>query len=1624
MPGATLGAGALIRGPRDTDVQSMTRPTASVVVLAWNAWERTRACLDSVLPTLAPRDEVVVVDNASSDATPDGLEAFGRHPQVRLLRNEVNLGFAGGADQGASVASGEVLVFLNSDTLVTPGWLEVLLEPLADPRVGATGPRSNFVSGPQLLAGADYHPGDLGSQARLAAALAATPGPAVEEVERLVGFCLAVRARSFRDVGGFDIGFEGGGYEDDDLCRRLREDGWLLLVCHRAFVHHWGHASFEANAVDWAAAELANRDRFLSKHRLSPPVAAGPAGPGSAGVGGPEGPLVSLCMIVRDEADLLETCVESARGFVDQVVVYDTGSADDTVEVAARLGAQVLRGYWDDDFSRARNAALEACTGRWVLWLDADEVLSGDLATFRDRLAGEWDEVEGYVVRIENLHGSGLGARSVHSACRVFRRDVGHWMGRLHEQVLRRDRPEFPTMAKLADVHVVHRGYLDEIYRSRHKAERNLRLAEAEVAADAHDRPYALMNLGRSRMAAGRYEEALEALAEAAATTDNPTVRRTALRVEVDVLLALERPDEALRAAEELREITETAALADIAEGRCRIALGEVEEGLRLLASVTEAGADEDGFDYGPHTVAALRGGSLARLGRPGEAADLVLDVVRRFGVLDLHAGELAGWLLGAGRDPAEIAAAVPVSSLGGICGQCLQLPLPVADAILDALARRFTDALEPLAAAARVAPRLPVARALAWSGRLRRAGLAEHCPLLSIADDPAVEAIVGLRAASAAFGSFGDHRAVAPARRRLESLGGDPAALGEVARLAPRLAEVLVGRDAGAERVALNVGCGDDRRDGWINVDLRSDVSDVVADAGRLPFPDGAARELMALDLLEHFSTWDVPRILAEWSRVLAPYGRLVVRVPNLAALSRWLLEGVAPEEVIRNLYGAHRFGPSGEWDAHHSGWTPELLAGTLGRAGFRVVTNDGGLNMVAVAERLPTAVTGPAGDGRGARPAASIVIPALDQVAVTRRCLESLAGVEAGADFEVVVVDNGSTDATPELLETLGGDVTVVRNATNLGFARACNQGARLAHAPVVVLLNNDTEVRAGWLGALLGVLGCRPEVAAVGARLVYPDGRLQHRGIALRRDEQAGLLDGVLMADGPGAEPADVAAVSGACLAVRAEALAAVGGLDEGYWNGNEDVDLCLALRAVGWVVAYEPSAVVVHHESASGPERWSRLSANRIRLTDRWDHRLGRGNPVLPRPVAGSGEGVPEASGPPSREAAVPRAPGSPRRAPLRGGLNVVGFLDASLGLGQVARSMVGAALAAGVEVSTWSSRGHWSLEAASSAPRGEPFEWDTSLVIVNPDSYLNVVEEAGLDAFRDRYLIGMWFWELEEPSPEMASAATTVHEIWVASEFVAAAVRRVTERPVRVVPVPVPTADAGGATRADIAMPPGFVIAHTFDFNSQVQRKNPQGVVEAFTRAFRSGEGPRLYLKSMNGGRLFPRQLAELSAMVADRPDVVLVDEVFDAVRAAAIAGLADVYVSLHRSEGLGLAIAEAMAAGTPVVATGYSGNLELMHDANSYLVPYRLGKVPPGTPPYPAGATWAEPDVDEAARILRRIWEDPADAHRRAELARAEILATRSPEAAGAAIRARLEEITRLRYGAPVAAGG
>jgi glycosyltransferase involved in cell wall biosynthesis len=288
---------------------------------------------------------------------------------------------------------------------------------------------------------------------------------------------------------------------------------------------------------------------------------------------------------------------------------------------------------------------------------------------------------------------------------------------------------------------------------------------------------------------------------------------------------------------------------------------------------------------------------------------------------------------------------------------------------------------------------------------------------------------------------------------------------------------------------------------------------------------------------------------------------------------------------------------------------------------------------------------------------------------------------------------------------------------------------------------------------------------------------------------------------------------------------------------------------------------------------------------------------------------------------------------------------------------------------------------------------------------------------GREFFAGRYTIGQWAWELEEFPDRYLPSLDLVDEVWALSKFNRDAIAALTDKPVHVVPLTVtePT-NVQAPSRASLGLPDRFTFLFCFDMFSVMERKNPLGLIDAFSRAFDDGEGPVLVIKALNGDkRLNDREHLRWEAQ--KRSDVILIDRYLHHDEQVGLMSLADAYVSLHRSEGFGLTMAEAMALGKPVIATAYSGNLDFMTEDNSFLVPWEFGEVPVGCYPYPAGWRWADPDLDAAADILREVASDPAASMAVGARGRTSIFATHRLEV-GAATVSRLLGDIRVRRAA------
>lgn len=242
------------------------------------------------------------------------------------------------------------------------------------------------------------------------------------------------------------------------------------------------------------------------------------------------------------------------------------------------------------------------------------------------------------------------------------------------------------------------------------------------------------------------------------------------------------------------------------------------------------------------------------------------------------------------------------------------------------------------------------------------------------------------------------------------------------------------------------------------------------------------------------------------------------------------------------------------------------------------------------------------------------SIIIPVFNNYAYTKNCVLSLERHNNFQKNEIIIIDNNSTDQTKFFLSNLpSNNLKIITNITNLGFAKACNQGAEIADGEHLIFLNNDTEVTRGWIEELTRCLLADHRIGVVGCKLLYPDNTIQHAGVAFSSVKVHHLYRNFHPEHPANNKVREFQAVTAACMLVPRKLFLSLGGFDESFINGFEDLDFCFRARSKGFKVMYTPESVVIHHESKT-PGRHDHHAHNARLFASRWlpsvDHDLDK------------------------------------------------------------------------------------------------------------------------------------------------------------------------------------------------------------------------------------------------------------------------------------------------------------------------------------------------------------------------------------------------------------------------------
>lgn len=355
-----------------------------------------------------------------------------------------------------------------------------------------------------------------------------------------------------------------------------------------------------------------------------------------------------------------------------------------------------------------------------------------------------------------------------------------------------------------------------------------------------------------------------------------------------------------------------------------------------------------------------------------------------------------------------------------------------------------------------------------------------------------------------------------------------------------------------------------------------------------------------------------------------------------------------------------------------------------------------------------------------------------------------------------------------------------------------------------------------------------------------------------------------------------------------------------------------------------------------------------------------------------------------------------------------GINLFGFLSSPLGLGQGVRLYQSALETVDMPFET--------LDTRPLLPGGTPAELSFSdlpyavqLVHLNPDVLPLFFQSAPPHFWDKRYVIGVWLWELPRFPEAWRVMLPFFDEIWAPSHFIEEAAKKDTTKPVIWMPYGIEATVEQGLTRSDFGLPEkAFCVLCMFDLHSYIARKNPAASIAAFQQAFPENQEVRMVLKMHSAT---PEELAKIRTLVGEDERFLLLHEEMTKERVNSLIASCDTLISMHRSEGFGLVMAEAMILGVPVVATAWSANTDFMDERCACMVQYTLLPTQGAYMGAQEDQCWAEPNIQQAAAYLRHLHEDPAYRNRIATAGKKNIQSRFSVSACAERMRNRLDEI-------------
>jgi GT2 family glycosyltransferase len=584
-------------------------------------------------------------------------------------------------------------------------------------------------------------------------------------------------------------------------------------------------------------------------------------------------------------------------------------------------------------------------------------------------------------------------------------------------------------------------------------------------------------------------------------------------------------------------------------------------------------------------------------------------------------------------------------------------------------------------------------------------------------------------------------------------------------------------------------------------------------------------------------------------------------------------------------------------------------------------------------------------------------IIVLAWNGVDYTKRCLASLRANTVFPDYRVTVVDNGSIDGTPKLLESVDW-IKVIRNDRNLGFVRGNNIALRQCPPECdVILLNNDTEIlQPDWIERLQQTAHAAPENGIVGCRLRRPSGMLQHAGAYMPPTFWGQQIGGNEEDINQFNTDREVESVVFACAYIKRELLDRIGLLDEEYTSYFEDTDYCMKAREAGFHTLCCGSVTLLHHENtsitANGSNFTEVFEKSRAVFSKRWKKQIESGR--YNRKLAWQ---------------------------------SIVNFES---GYAISSKQLMLAMDRMGVELSY-----KYAYGPGTPFPLPEPEASDSYMINFIRQrpfagSGVQVLYGQGdvFDRNNGKYKIGFSMLETDHIPAAWVAAANRMDEVWVPSSFNAETFRNSgVKRPIHVIPLGIDP-DYFNPSITSYRLGDLFTFLSVFEWG---ERKAPEILLKAFNDEFKHDEDVALVCKTNNSdpGVNVATQVRRMKLKATGGRIIFSLNELIPTAQLPALYRSADCFVLSTRGEGWGMPVLEAMACGLPVIATDWSSHCDFMNEENAYPVRVERLVFAEAKCPYYKGFKWAEPSYEHLRAQMRHVYENREEA--RAKGARAAI---------------------------------